>query len=444
MSKFVEKAIGIHGDKYDYSKVEYAGSKVKVCIICPEHGEFMQRPDHHLSGHGCPPCGIREQQNSRTKTNETFIKDATEKHKGRYDYSKANYTKVNEKVCIICPVHGEFWQTPNGHLRGQGCPKCNGIVNKPLVTENTKNTLVKPKQKLTDYATAIPPKSNEANKLFEFVKSLFPDAVQNKPLGKDSYVFDVYIPSKRCGIVLNDLFRDSEACYPNRNYHLTLLERCENCDKRLLTIFEDEWVNKQEIVKSRIQSILGVNERTIYARKCDIREVTYKESELFLTENHLQGNVMSKYRYGLYYQDELVSLMTFGKRRKNLGAVSEEGLYELLRFCGKRNTNVVGAASRLLKHFIKEVKPLEITSYADRRWSDGNLYTKLGFELTHYSSPSYFYVINGKRENRFKYRKNELIKEGFDANKTEHQIMLDRGIYRIYDCGSMVFKLHFE
>ena len=99
---------------------------------------------------------------------------------------------------------------------------------------------------------------------------------------------------------------------------------------------------------------------------------------------------------------------------------------------------------RLFKHFIKEVKPIEIVSYADRRWSNGNLYEKLGFTLTHKSQPSYFYVINDKRENRFKYRKDALVKEGYDKDKTEHQIMLERGIYRIYDCGCLVYDINFE
>ena len=132
--------------------------------------------------------------------------------------------------------------------------------------------------------------------------------------------------------------------------------------------------------------------------------------------------------------------MTFGNLRKNLGSTSKEGCYELLRFCNKLNTTVVGGASKLFKHFLKEYKPKEVISYCDRRWSEGNLYEMLGFEFSHNSKPNYFYVINGKRENRFKYRKDILVKEGFDPNKSEHEIMLERGIYRIYDCGCKVYK----
>ena len=212
---------------------------------------------------------------------------------------------------------------------------------------------------------------------------------------------------------------------------------------QLVHIFEDEWIYKKDIVKSRILNLLGKSDR-IYARKCEIRNVSPSTARSFLDDNHIQGFCSSAYRYGLYYNGELVSLMTFGNKRKNLGSKSINGHYELLRFCNKLNTTVIGGASRLFKHFIKEVKPIEIVSYADRRWSNGNLYEKLGFTLTHKSQPSYFYVINDKRENRFKYRKDALVKEGYDKDKTEHQIMLERGIYRIYDCGCLVYDINFE
>jgi hypothetical protein len=132
--------------------------------------------------------------------------------------------------------------------------------------------------------------------------------------------------------------------------------------------------------------------------------------------------------------------MTFGKLRKSMGSNSEYGNYELLRFSNKLNTIVIGGADKLFKHFIKTYKPKEIFSYADRRWSQGQLYENLKFKFIHNSKPSYFYILNKKREFRFKYRKDILVKQGFDKNKTEHQIMLDRKIYRIYDCGTIKYK----
>ena len=134
--------------------------------------------------------------------------------------------------------------------------------------------------------------------------------------------------------------------------------------------------------------------------------------------------------------------MTFSKLRKNLNGNNEENAYELLRFSNKLNTIVVGGASRLLNYFIKNVQPKKIISYADKRWSNGSLYKKLGFEHIRDSKPNYYYIVNDKRENRFNYRKDVLVKEGYDNSKTEHQIMKERKIYRIYDCGCMVYEMN--
>jgi hypothetical protein len=131
--------------------------------------------------------------------------------------------------------------------------------------------------------------------------------------------------------------------------------------------------------------------------------------------------------------------MTFGELRKSLGNSKKEGSFELLRFCNKLNTNVVGGASKLLKHFENNFEYEEIISYADRRWSNGDLYEKLDFTFISKTRPNYFYVRLDKREPRFKYRKDILVKEGYDKTKTEKEIMKERGYNRIYDCGSLKF-----
>ena len=121
---FIKKSMQIYNDKYDYSKVEYVNNKTKVCIMCPKHGEFLQEPRHHLSGHSCPMCSKENSNKKQTSTLNEFIKKSNQIHNGKYVYDKTNYVNSETKVCIICPKHGEFWQTPHSHLRGQGCPKC--------------------------------------------------------------------------------------------------------------------------------------------------------------------------------------------------------------------------------------------------------------------------------------------------------------------------------
>ena len=128
---FIARANIIHHSKYDYSKVVYVNTETKVCIICPEHGEFWQTPHMHLDGQGCPKCGMINSTNKRTKRVKQFITEAQKIHGNKYDYSKVEYSNNKTKVCIICPKHGEFWMTPNQHLsQKQGCPFCAGHIRK--------------------------------------------------------------------------------------------------------------------------------------------------------------------------------------------------------------------------------------------------------------------------------------------------------------------------
>ena len=209
-------------------------------------------------------------------------------------------------------------------------------------------------------------------------------------------------------------------------------------DIQLIHIFEDEWLLKKDIVKSRLMNILGLTTNKIYGRKTEIREVCSKKSKEFLMANHIQGNVNAKIKLGLFYNNELVCLMTIGKR-----PMINNYEYELLRFCNKINTNVIGGADKLLKYFIKTYEPKQIISYADRRWSQGDLYEKLGFNFINNSIISFSYIINKKRVNRLNLQKHILVEQGFDSNKTAKQIMLDRKIYRIYDCGTKSYELNF-
>ena len=122
--EFIAKAKAVHGDRYDYSKVKYINNQTKVCIICPIHGDFIQRPLDHIKGSGCPECGKVKNVESRRKTTDHFIDEARKVHGDKYDYSNVNYESMSKKVCIICKEHGEFWQTPYTHLNGHGCSKC--------------------------------------------------------------------------------------------------------------------------------------------------------------------------------------------------------------------------------------------------------------------------------------------------------------------------------
>jgi hypothetical protein len=250
---------------------------------------------------------------------------------------------------------------------------------------------------------------------------------------------DIYVDSHKIAFEFDGLYWHSELYKPS-NYHLNKTELCEEKGIKLIHVFEDEWMFKKDIVKSRIKNLFGLNENKIYARKCIIKVVNKDNKKTFLDDNHIQGTVGSNINLGLYYNDELVSLMTFGKGRIAMGGDSNQ--YELIRFCNKLNTNVVGGASKLLKHFIKTYNPNEIISYADRRWSQGDLYQKLGFDFMGTTKPNYWYTKDYRtREHRFNYRKDVLVSKGYNSDKTEFEIMNELGYERIWDCASFKFEM---
>lgn len=245
---------------------------------------------------------------------------------------------------------------------------------------------------------------------------------------------DIYIPNKKMGIEINGVYWHNEL-FKTKDYHLNKTQLFNSHNISVIQIFEDEWLYKKDIVKSIIKNRLGLIENKIYSRNCEIREVSSNDTKDFLNENHIQGNVNSKIKIGLYYKGELVSLMTFSKGRIIMGGKKDE--WELNRFCNKTNFVVVGAASKLFKFFTKNYKINKVISYSDVRLFDGKMYETLGFTKISQSKPNYWYVINDIRYHRFNFRKSILVKEGFDKNKTEKQIMFDRGIYRVYDCGNI-------
>jgi len=275
--------------------------------------------------------------------------------------------------------------------------------------------------------------------LQEFIKTLYLGEIllnDRKILqGKE---LDIVLPELKLAIEFNGLYWHSESKGKDKNYHLNKTIEAEKAGYRLIHIFEHEWENKRSIVESRLNNSLG-NSKTLYARKCEIREVTSKDSKEFLELNHIQGNAAGSIRLGLYYENELVAIQTFCKSR-----FSTKTEWELLRYCNKLNTSIVGGASRLFKHFIKTYTPESIVSYSDIRWNTGDLYNKLGFEYSHSSTPNYWYFKGLKVESRVKYQKHKLEKllKSFDSSKTEQENMLDNGFKRIFDCGNRVYIWH--
>jgi len=323
------------------------------------------------------------------------------------------------------------------------CPECNVdfLINPHLYSMRNlqKSTLCTICNPINSH------QSDKENQLSNFISDNYNQEIitSDRNIIKP-YELDIFLPELKLAFEFNGLYWHNEL-YKDKNYHINKTEDCSNKGIDLIHIWEDDWNYKQEIVKSMILNKLKKTKNTIYGRKTEIREISdNKLIRKFLDENHLQGFVGSKVKLGLFYDSELVSLMTFGKKRLFMKSKSNnDNEYELLRFCNKINTNVIGGASKLFNYFIKNHKPKEIITYADRSHSNGSLYEILGFDFIHKTKPNYFYIIDRNREYRFNHRKDVLISQGYDKNMTEHEIMLERKIYRIYDSGSLKYKYIF-
>ena len=419
--EFIGEAQLIHHNRYDYSKVEYINNKTKVCIICPDHGKFWQIPSDHLNGKGCPQCAGNVRCNK-----DAFVEKAKIIHNDRYDYSKVEYVNAHTKVCIICTEHGEFWQTPNNHLNGNGCPLC----------KNRKIGDV-----LRDTVEGFIEKSNELNEITNCLKVLSPQQ-RNREILRNREI-DVYIPSLKLGIEYNGLRWHSEKFGKNKNYHLDKLNKCNEQGIRLVQIFEDEWINRREICESKLKQICGLNTNPkIYGRKCEIREISKKDEVYeFLDKNHIQGRTGFTVGLGAYHEGKLVGVMTFKKEK--------EGYWDLNRFATDINYQCIGIGGKLFKHFIRNYPFIEIKSFADRRWTTdptNNLYTKLGFNFDSYVPPTYWYYKDGEiaRHHKFGFRKQILHKRySLPLDLKESEMAERLGYTRIWDCGLIKYVFKF-
>ena len=282
--------------------------------------------------------------------------------------------------------------------------------------------------------------SREEKEVLDFVKSIYSgEVIENDRSIISPYELDIYIPEKKVAIEFDGIYWHSDANEIGADYHSMKTMMCEEKSIRLLHVFENEWSLKQEIVKDRLINILGICQDRIYARKCTVSKIGSMVANDFLEANHLQGADNSSIRYGLFYNDELVAVMTFGKPRFSKGYD-----FELIRFATKIGCHIVGGASKLLNHF-RSSHSGSIVSYADRRYSDGHLYEKLGFSLVGVSKPNYVWMKKGEILTRYqcqKHRLSSVLGDDFDESESESQNMARNGWNRIYDCGNLVYKLN--
>jgi hypothetical protein len=377
---------------------------------------------------------------SKSKDFSDKIKKANIKKHGVDHYSKTISFKEKIRIRTLEKLIDRHDIDIIDYKNSEIIVKCEKDHNFSIHRDTLKNR-IRYKTELCTICNKISSQSTSGYELqlLDFINSNYDDEIITNSRSIINKELDIYLPKLKLAFEFNGLYWHNEL-NKDKNYHLNKTEKCEQIGIQLVHIYEDDWLYKQEIVKSMIINKLNKSEK-IYARKTQIKEI-YDNGLVkdFLDKNHIQGYIGSKIKIGLFYDDILVSLITFGKRRISMGIkLNIYGEYELLRFCNKLNINVIGGASKLFKYFINNYIIKEITTYADRSYSEGKLYNILGFEYIGKTQPNYHYIVDGVRSNRFNFRKDVLIKEGYDKNKTEHEIMTDRNIYRIYNSGNLKF-----
>lgn len=247
---------------------------------------------------------------------------------------------------------------------------------------------------------------------------------------------DIVIEDQKIAIEINGLAWHSELRGKDKHYHINKSLLCKDKGYRVIHIWTTEWDNQQDLVKSRLLSILGQN-KSIMARKCQISEISAIEASAFLQKNHIQGDCVASVKIGLTFSNQLVAIMTFGKSRY---AKSVE--WELIRYCSLAGVNVIGGAGKLFSSFKSKYLPSSVISYCDRRWNSGKLYEKIGFTLSHTTSPNYWYTKKYTAlESRIKFQKHKLVNllPKFNPVISEWENMVANGYDRVWDCGNFVY-----
>lgn len=454
---FIERAREVHGDWYDYSKVDYKHAKSEVVIGCPRHGYFLQTPTIHLRGCGCQKC-------KSSKLEENVI-DVLKKNGVDYVFQSKILNMGNKTVDFYIPEKGIA-------IECQGEQHYNPVKFRIGVTDDEAEKMLAERKSIDvekyDKASSLgidmvyytdPSQFNKKNtsvhggfykdknvftdvtEMMTYILSSSPDnscdyniyGVLNKWLGYTGV-------SGESDLKINEyLVKVVKLSKKNENVVKEIRNGIVKRNYKPLIVFEDELVGQRELVLDKIRHITktdaGIKEK-IDGRKTEIREVTFKAAKDFLEKNHIQGFATATIHLGAFYKDELIGVMSF--------LCEGESKWNLVRFATDITKNCRGVAGKLFSYFTKEYKFSAIKSFADRRWTpdkNENVYTRLGFKLDGLVHPEYRYYnireYGCKRFHKFAFRKAKLLKKHpeLDPNMTEWEMARSLGYDRIWDCG---------
>ena len=457
---FVGKAEDVWGGRWDYTQTLYKDSKSTVTILCKSHGPFRQTPNHHLRGVvGCKGC------DPRRISPEDFLQRSREVWGDRWDYSKVEFVRVLDNVTIICPLHGDFKQTPKSHMNeGLECPGCSKRTHDGFLRRASAVWGDRWDYSSTQYVGAnsnisiqcrahgvftqraekhlrgnVGCRSCQINKtspaeyeVRDFIKLLGHTVEEGRrDLLGTTHEIDIYLPENKIAFEFNGVYYHSEK-FKDPAYHYNKWKMAADKGISLFQVWEDDWNFRRPIVERHIKQVLGKSDLPrVYARKLSTVEVSTHEARDFLELNHIQGFASGTVYVGGFYKEELVALAAFRKSGED---------YTLVRYA--TSAHVVGGHSKLVSYFERNYSYVDLITFADLTFGSGNLYRKTGWIEDKLLPPDYSYLVRGERKHKFGYRLKrfrddpELV---FEEGKTERELAQMNKLLRVYDAGKIRF-----
>lgn len=449
---------------------EYENAHQKLETKCPKgHPYNVSLDSFNRSGSRCPECQGIKRYTLKDVENILILKG--------YKLISKYYRNARQRLEAVCPKGHKTTVTLNGFMSNNcGCFECFG--NMKYTIEEIRETLQKEAYILlsTSYGgvhshlMALCPNGHNykftfANfknhrrrcpkctkrgesraeiEILNWFKEMFPSATKHRvyfdETNKKRFVeFDTYIPEIKLAVEHTGMWWHSDK-YKEKNFHKDKLDIAQRYGIRLITIFEDEWLEKKDQIKNFLLSVANKNSTRIGARKTEIKEVPKIEARSFLDNNHIQGSTTFMVAFGLYYEKELVGLISGNKHHRQ----GQNNIFVLNRLVFKNNITISGGSSKLLKELKKYAKDngySKLISWSDNRFSEGNVYLKLGFQMAEELPIDYSYVNNHGRFSKQSCQKKSLIKRGAMGN-TETEMALSLGLYKLWDCGKKRWEIN--
>jgi len=473
---------------FDLSRSVYRGMNHPTEFKCPTHGWHMMAAKYIMQGRGCVHCYREGLSRKPRLTQNKVLLRFKETHGSKYDYSRVKYGGQQKEVEIICPRHGSFFQKPEYHWTGSGCPSCyhedvRGASQRLTTTEfieRAKSALPMFDFANSEYVNSNVPvavrcgehdvvfhanprgimagenpcprcnhmKSKPEQEIADFL-SLFTPVVQRDRSIIAPKELDIYLPEHNLAIEYCGMYWHTHKTWEderkNRRRHAEKHRLCAAKGIRLITIYETEWLERPQTIRRLLRAATGNLRGKLMARKCDLQKVSHADAKVFYDKYHPQGGSGYGEHYGLYWKGALVACMRFTLGGNDRGRAAKDRQWTLSRYATR--LSIAGAASRLFKAFVKEHQPESVKSFSDNRLFSGNMYEQLGFDLAETVGPDY-QVWSPKiglrpkphyqRRNIQARLKDHGLSEAFDPSadpRTETEMTYLMGAGRIYDCG---------